>query len=56
MSKWFGTSVIIDENVICIEPLPKYAQDFFKAYAKALKEVYHGKRARPAKKRKKMHR
>jgi hypothetical protein len=43
MTEWYGTKVIIDENVEPVEPFPQHAQDFFKAYAKALKEVYNGK-------------
>ena len=43
MTEFYGTQLIIDERVVSTDPLPKVVEDFFKAYAKALEEVYCGK-------------
>jgi hypothetical protein len=43
MIEWYGTKIILDGKVESIEPLPQFAQDFFKSYAKVLGEVYNGK-------------
>ena len=47
MSEWYGSTVVIDQDVVPNEPFPQDVQAFFKAYAKALKETHESEKEEP---------
>lgn len=49
MSEFLGHKVTIREQVVCVDPLPEWAAEFFKSYSKILAEMYGKKEVKEVK-------